>query len=290
MRKWDPLSRHFRDTGRRGGIVTFFFMEGIMSRTDASDYDALENTIQSIPDDRTETPAMPVDTYVAEADHLYIWVQADKPLFLKANFDWTIVESLSQKIGALRYAESKWTTSRLSQKEASRTFLRKKKQADLLRHEILAAMDYAFFCNSDLLKAVQAIREGATNADLIMDLTAVAELGFREHVLLEKINFNMDKLHAIARLTKELAGLLAESTSEKMLNSAERVIRDKAYTLLRKSVDHIRRCGKYVCRNNEQRLKGYFSRYYHTLYRRRQGHEEAPPENQTSSTPAPTIK
>jgi hypothetical protein len=41
-----------------------------------------------------------------------------------------------------------------------------------------------------------------------------------------------------------------------------KIIRDKAYTHLKMLVDEVREAGKYVFRNNKNRLKGYSSSYW----------------------------
>jgi hypothetical protein len=237
--------------------------------TDRDDFTALQENIGAITADAVSSPDMPVEVFVKEAEGLLNWVQDDKELFLKVNFDWSIVDALSNQIGALRYAEAVWNNCRLVQKDALKLFTEVKAEAEDLREEALTAMDFAFFGNDELIRALQQIREGSSNADLVMDMTAIHDLGSRNIPLLEKINFDVTKLDTIASLGKRLAELLGASSNELLKNSNERILRDKAYTLLKKSVDLIRRCGKYVVRNDEIRLKGYISRYHQLVNRKK---------------------
>lgn len=62
-------------------------------------------------------------------------------------------------------------------------------------------------------------------------------------------------------------------------------MRDKASTFLATAVRKIRKCGKYVCRKDPERLKGYTSEYIASAsrkYRKKQEEQEqaAQPTNQ----------
>ncbi len=71
----------------------------------------------------------------------------------------------------------------------------------------------------------------------------------------------MSKLDRIAEMGSRLGVLLGESDASKLTESRERIVRDKAYTLVYNAIRKIRKCGKYVCRNEPERLKGYISQY-----------------------------
>ena len=59
-----------------------------------------------------------------------------------------------------------------------------------------------------------------------------------------------------------MADLLSKATSDRGDNNQARVIRDKAFTLLKQAVDEIRDCGQYVFWRDTQRYKGYVSHYH----------------------------
>ena len=250
---------------------------------DYDDFIALLEQINAISPENTIVPDRPVEVVTKEAEALCIWVHTDKPLFDAINFDWSLVESLPQSLGALRYAEAVWSNRRIAQKDAQKEFAELRVVAEDLKDNALAAMDLAFFDYPYLIKAIQQIREGSTNADLVMDMPTIYDLGMKNRALLEAINFNIATLGEIAEIGARLGELLGAADVEKLSTCAEKVIRDKAYTNLTTAVEKIRRCGKYVCRDDEDRYKGYVSQYLRMVNRkaRKQKKQE---ELQTVST------
>jgi hypothetical protein len=235
---------------------------------DRDDFIALQEQITAMPTGEVENADIPIEIVSKEAEALHLWVQDDKELFLKANFDWTIVESLPKWIGALRYSEVVWGNLRITQKDAQKEFAEKRVIAEIKKNEALVAMDFAFFGHHELEAAVVKIREGTSNADVVMDMPAVCDLGTKNKALLKAINFDMSKLDEIAELGVSLGKLLGASDVEKLSNSAEKIIRDKAYTFLVEAVEKIRRCGKYVCDGKPERYKGYISQYTRKINRK----------------------
>jgi len=73
---------------------------------------------------------------------------------------------------------------------------------------------------------------------------------------LTAIGFDLTQLDRAATLADELADLLAEANGDKADPNESKIIRDKAYTYMKALVDEIREAGKYVFRNNKNRLKG----------------------------------
>ena len=65
-----------------------------------------------------------------------------------------------------------------------------------------------------------------------------------------------------------MASLLAQTNEERIRNSKIKVSRDKAYTFLKQAIDEIRHHGKYVFWHNNERIKGYVSKYHQLRNRR----------------------
>jgi hypothetical protein len=61
---------------------------------------------------------------------------------------------------------------------------------------------------------------------------------------------------------------------ENVEQNAYKIIRDKAYAHLKELVDEIREAGKYVFRNNKNRLKGYSSDYWRKLHRKQSSNQD----------------
>ena len=235
---------------------------------DKEDFERLKDKILVIPDEKTKKLGIPVAALSQEAEMLYNWAQEDEEKFLKAKFDWNIVKSLPARTGAARYTEAIWRNMRLSQEDAQKIWEQERIKGYDMREELLAAMDHAFDEDEDLLQRLSEIREGESHADMVTDVGALAELGREKQELMEAIGFDMEEVEQAAHLADRLARLLGEADAERLEDAEEKKIRDKAYTFLATAVRKIRKCGKYVCRHEPERLKGYTSEYITSASRR----------------------
>lgn len=224
-------------------------------------YEALLPEIEAIPDAATLVPHMPVDKYVQEALDLQVWCQEDIPVLLQAGVAQPVFDSLAARTGALRYAQSLWKKERYTKAEATQEWDTKEPIANDLRDELEHTFRFAFRARPDLLSKVQQIEEGTGKEDLVQDLSDLAVLGTANLPLLESIQFDVAKLDTAAQMSTDLGDLLAISNGARTEGNSGKVLRDKAYTYLKQSVDEIRAAGKFAFWKSPQRLKGYYSRY-----------------------------
>ena len=235
---------------------------------DKEDFEKLKTQILAMPDEKTKRPRIPVEVEAQEAEQLTEWAQDDKDRFQKVNFNWNIVKSLPVRAGAARYAEALWRNLRLRQEDAQRIWETERVKGYDMREELIDAMEYAFDEDDDLIQRLQEIQEGESHADMIQDLTALSALGREKKEMLEAIAYPMNKIEQAAKLGDRLSKLLAEAGADRLEDPEEKKIRDKAYTYLAAAVRKVRRCGKFACRDDESRLKGYTSEYTRRVSRR----------------------
>ncbi len=182
-------------------------------------------------------------------------------LLIKAGVPETLFNSLEPRMGALRYGQSIWQLDRFSKEEVAQEWAAKSPLADELRSELEHTFRYAFRARPDLMTKVQQIKEGTGNQDLVQDLSDLAVLGEANLALLQKVSFDETKLAAAAASSVELSSLLAIMNGERSDSNSSKRTGDKAYTLLKTTVDEIRGPGKFVFWKDAKRLKGYKSIY-----------------------------
>ncbi len=226
------------------------------------DYQAKINAITAITLQDTKSPNMPIDVYLQEAENLYHWCQDDQAQLTGAGLDWTQVQDLPIRAGALREAQSLWFKERFTREEAEKQWNEQSPDGYDLRNRLLHSLHYAYRNHTDLRGRVSAIADGNSHADMLQDLNDIAVLGKENPEPLQAINFDVTSLDEAATKADTLSDLLAQATTDRQENSSVRVIRDQAYTYLKEVVDEVRSCGQYVFWRNDERVKGYSSRYH----------------------------
>lgn len=225
-------------------------------------YEALQPEIEAIPAAAIKIPNMPIDKFVQEAANLKVWSAEDQPVLLAVGVPQATFDALEPRTGALRHIQSVWLKDHHGQEEARREWNEKSPAASELKDELEHAFRYAFRHRPDLLSKVQVIEKGSGHADLVQDLSDLAVLGNANLPLLTGIAFDTTKLATSSTMSGVLSELLARMNGERADLSNTKILRDKAYTLLKNTMDEIREAGKYAFWKDKQRQKGYKSGHW----------------------------
>jgi hypothetical protein len=245
-----------------------------------SDYAAKLEAAKNLNADDVQVPYIPVGIYAQEAEDLYHWCKDDLAQLTNAGLSEEVINNLPVCTGALREAQSIWMKEQQTRKEAEQKWVDESPVAFDFRDQLVHSFRYAFRKSSDLLNRVDAISEGASNADMVQDLNDLAILGKANTELLQQIGFDLQLLDKAAEQSDYLADLLGQANGDRKSENESKEIRDRMYTLLKYVVDEIRDCGKYVFWQNENRLKGYSSVYM----RRYRGRSSSKASNITSDS------
>lgn len=225
-------------------------------------FNAKKAAIEAINEKQIVYPAIPVDTALQEAEDLNVWCLPDKDKLIKVGLQWELVTDLPARAGALRYTQSQWQKEFRSLEEAQKEWAQKSPEAYQLRDELVHHFYFAFYKFPDLYARTQRIDEGDSHADMIQDLSDLAALGKANTEPLKAISLDLTLLDKAEAMSSQMAKLLASANGKKLEDNKLRLLRDKAYTHMKEAVDEIRRCGQYVFSADQQRYKGYTSRYY----------------------------
>ncbi|WP_167607511.1 hypothetical protein [Maribellus sediminis] len=226
------------------------------------DYNAKLSEINALTEEETMEPTEPVAGYLQGVENLYHWALDDAPQLNVVGISNESISELPVYAGACREAQSIWNKNFRSQKEAQKQWNELSPAAYQLRDDLLATMRYAYRLDPALLNRVRAISEGYGHADMIQDLNDLAVLGKENPGLLEAIGEDLSRLDTAATTADEMADLLAEANGDKAEQNDSKVIRDKAFTLLKIHADAIREAGKFVFRNDSARYRGYTNTYW----------------------------
>jgi hypothetical protein len=225
-----------------------------------ADFKAKIKEITAIRNEDVKQPNMPVGEAVQEAENLVAWCEDDKVELAKVGLDWLLVEDLTLRAGACRYAQSIWAKESQSIEEAQKMANQITAAFDL-RDKLVHHFTFAFRKEPELLSKVQIIREGYSLADMLQDLSDLNVLGKENVELLKAIGLDLKLLDEAAMQADELSVVLARANGESGDNADAKDIRDKTYTYMKLASDEIREVGQYVFYRDSDRKKGYVSQY-----------------------------
>lgn len=100
--------------------------------------------------------------------------------------------------------------------------------------------------DSRLLAKTLEIGHGTGDDYIIQDLLEYAVLGQANTAPLLAINFDLTKLDTATTLSGTLSELLAKSVGDKQMQHLLKDVRDRAFTIMKDTLDLIRDAGKYV--------------------------------------------
>lgn len=224
-----------------------------------TDYNEQLLVIEAIQPADVLIPNMPVDVFVQEAENLYHWCKDDQEALTRIGLDWTLAQSLPVRSGACREAQSLWIKERNIRSQAEQDWKEQAPAAFDFRNQLIHAFRFAFRQNDGLLARVEEIALGDTNSDMVQDLNDLSVLGKANTALLTAIGFDLAMLDIAADMADRMGNLLGETNGERQTESEALLIRDKAYTHLKRAVDEIREYGKFVFWRTPERIKGYVS-------------------------------
>lgn len=211
---------------------------------------------------RKDKPNQPIAGFVQEADNLYNWCLSDLDELSTVGISKEMIDELTVRNKTCREAEAVWKANYAQPTEAQILWKTECVAAKQLRKELLATMRYAFHDRQDLLHVLASFSRGNSYTVLIQNLNDIAHLGKQHIGLLEQIAFDSSLLDLSASKSKELAELWAESKVDADNHYPFKVERNKAFWHLHELVSQIRAAGKFVFRNNPNRLKGYTSSHW----------------------------
>jgi len=214
--------------------------------------------LQALPLEQLAAPTIPVGVYTQEAEDLLVWSQPDRDALQRAGIDLSLLEALPTRIGALRHAQSRWNAARFVLEDAQREWSAASPRGHELRDELLATLRFAFRRDPALLDRVRAVAEGASDPDMIQDLSDLALLARENSALVEAIGGDPELVAQAEAQAGVLARLLAAARSEGTTSEAKE-LRDRAYVLVKQAVDEVRAGGRYIHRKDPDRAAGYAS-------------------------------
>ncbi len=232
--------------------------------------------IKAVPKQQIKQCDMPIGIYLQESENLHTRATADLAFLSAVGMTTELLDKLLPRIGALRTAQSNWEELNTVRQDAKEAWKAQWPAFEEFREDLVDHMDFAFRNDEALIKKMNAIKEGDSQADAIQDMANLSVLGKANSEPLEAINFDLTLLDKAAEDADAMSGILGAVNGHMYVDDESKVIRDQAYTLLKLVVDEIRNYGRFVFRKNTAHVKSYSSKYNrdkYNAYKRKQEQE-----------------
>lgn len=226
-----------------------------------SDYETWEEVIKKLTRTEVKLPNQPIDEVTASSETLAKEASKDKDVLVAAGLDGTLIDELPSLSGALRYCQAQWMSEYRARQEAQKEWLEQSPLAYKQRDELLHHFKFAYRNNSDIHSKVIRIDDGNGHVDMVQDLIELAVLGEKNLDQLSSIGFDTSGLEDVKVLSHTMSELLASANGSTDDGSNNKLLRDKAFTLLSNHVSTIREYGRYVFWKDDSRKKKYYNNY-----------------------------
>jgi hypothetical protein len=204
---------------------------------------------------------IPISVAVQEAGNLHERVELDIASLLELGMPPELQQRLAKLRAALFAAEVNWQEQQSERKKALELWKEKSPALYALRKDIIDHLSFAFRKDERLMDQIAAIEDGDTHADAIEDLARLAVLGTQNLELVQAINYDATRFENASTMASEMSGVLSAANGYLYRDDERKLVRDKAYTLLKEVVDEIRDYGQFAFRNDPEHVKGYSSKY-----------------------------
>jgi hypothetical protein len=225
------------------------------------DLERLLPQIEAIPLEQVRKCDIPIGIYLHEATLLHTRAILDKDRLDKANMPPELYDQLLERTNALRMAETIWHEQVSQRQQALLLWKEEKPRVLKFFKDVCRQMKFAYRNNPSLLRKVRGIEKHQSMAIIIQGLNDLSVIGKGNQEPLKTIGFELAKLNQAAHMSDATASLYAQTNMERYGADKNKMIRDKAYILLKEVVDEIRNYGRFVFRDDRLHAKAYASAF-----------------------------
>lgn len=217
-----------------------------------------EPAMMALEANQVKTPNMAVDIAAQEAEDQAGVATTYKDKLAEAGLTDETITLLKTRSSALREAEAQWRISFNAHVENIALWDAQSVEGFALKDSLSAAFRFAYRKEEYVLAKVKEIGKGTGNEDMIQDLLEYSVLGKANTSPLEAINFDLTQLDTAAEMSNTLSLLHAKSVLQRQQQHQLKNVRDRAFTIMKETLDLVRDCGKYVF-NDEPEIKKLFA-------------------------------
>jgi hypothetical protein len=219
--------------------------------TGLDDLKSMQPAIDNVKESDIVTIRYPLKHFLHQCMLAEVRLEKYQGLLAPGGMDFTKVATIAPLSGACRELNSEFTMITFPNPQARLAYEKVMDEADALAYDLKAAMEFAFAALPELLAKIVEINQGASIADKINDFSDRYVLCRENIALFQAINYDVANIQRAGELSSELSRLHAQATLDKS-SSEVGTTRNKALSLLKRTVDDLHRQAKFILRDNKK--------------------------------------
>jgi hypothetical protein len=208
---------------------------------------------------------MPPDEASVEISRMSVIVNRDSKELLAVGTDPEFVSTFGARAGALIYAIAMVNAIVNESENAQEQWRTKKPVAVKVREELILGLAWALRGIQKAIDALNKIKEGSGNSDLIGDLLALYILASQYKDLLKKYGIKDELVEQAKMLNAELNYILAHCKVDPDEYKLRVELVNRAWTHIKKPLEEIYQAGNFAFFNDPEKAQQYSNEYYKEL-------------------------
>ncbi len=236
-----------------------------LDSTYEQDYKDLLPALKAIPKKDVVACNMPPDEASMEVARVRKIAMRDSKVLVANGLEQKFIDVLSKGVGALIYALALLDAFISNAEHAAKLWLKRKPRGQFVRQELIAGFLWALRNDPHAVAAVEKVKEGKGNADLIGDLLSLNIIGSKKSEILKRHNVDLNLVKEAWELHMELQDLLIRRDVDPKKYAEINDIINRAYTYIKNAMDEIYMAGQWAFRHDAVIYPQYFNNYYRQI-------------------------
>lgn len=237
----------------------------VNGKTPKECFDELEEALLAIPEKEIVYTTMPFEVAMQEGQRVAALVNKHGDRLKNSDIDQIHLDTIFERSGAFAYCVGVVDSFVKIAESHEEIYPKKKIEGYEVRKDLIQTLEYVFRSDRKTLDAIEKIKRGAGDLDMIKDLNAIHMLCMKNADRLSKAHVDQSLIEKSLQLYKELSQLTAKlDIDPKRIDEAKKMC-NRAWTYLWESMKEIYAAGKYVFFKEPEIQELFYIDYYQNM-------------------------
>lgn len=237
----------------------------VNEKTPKECFDELEKALLAIPEKEIVYTTMPFEVAMQEGQRVAALVNKHGDRLKNSDIDQIHLDTIFERSGAFAYCVGVVDSFVKISESHEDIYPEKKKEGYEVRKELIQTLEYVFRSDKKTLDAIEKIKRGAGDLDMIKDLNAIHMLCMKKADRLSKAHVDQSLIDKGLQLYKELSQLTAKlDIDPKEVDEAKKMC-NRAWTYLWESMKEIYAAGKFAFIQEPEIQEFFYIDYYQKI-------------------------